>query len=123
MSMMRRPSLSASTPGLDRFGIWEGFTKSIQAAFFADEIREQREKKGWSVEKAAQRAGMTVEAWKAVENGHLPQTWKEVCALAEGIDEERMLMASRMLDTIRYVGPEARLRTLCRRRRPRRCGE
>ena len=96
------------TPRLNCY-IWLDFTKSIQAASFADEIREQREKKGRPVEEAAERAGMTVEAWKAIENGHMPQTWKEVCALAEGLGESRFTLGSLVIRHAAAWGPEGDL--------------
>ena len=50
---------------------------------------------------AARRAGMTVDVWEAIEAGWVPQTWEQVCSLAEGLKETRLVMASLVL---RYAG-------------------
>lgn len=57
------------------------------ARFFGHMIRTNREKKG-SIAKIAARAGMTVEEWKALEEGQIPTTVEQLQAIATALDKE-----------------------------------
>ena len=46
------------------------------------------------MEKAAERAGISVEEWQAVEAGQVPESWEQLCAVGEGLGEKRVIMAS-----------------------------
>jgi hypothetical protein len=93
MSMTISPSLPVFD--VDRLcrGVW--------GALFGQEIQGLRRDKRLSLVKSARRAGMTVAAWEAIEAGQVPQTWEQVCSLAEGLKKSRMVMASLV---IRYAG-------------------
>jgi transcriptional regulator with XRE-family HTH domain len=57
------------------------------ARFFGRLIRETRERKG-SIEKIAERAGMTVEEWTALEAGQaLPKTLEQLTAISVALDK------------------------------------
>jgi len=86
MSMSCSPSFSASFAQTLCHKVW--------GALFGEEIEAIREEKGLSVDEAARRAGVTAAAWEAVEAGRAPQSWEQVCALAEGLGESRLEMAS-----------------------------
>ena len=92
MSMVLLPYLLASdTPGLCR-RIW--------GALFGQDIQNLREEKRLSLKGTAGRAGMTVAEWEAIEAGQVPQTWEQICAMARGLRESRLVMASLV---IRYA--------------------
>jgi len=93
MSMSFSPSRPAFD--VDRACRW------VWGTLFGEHIQGIREEKGLSLEEAALRAGMTVEQWEAVEAGQVPETWEQVCAMAEGLGETRLVMASLV---IRYSG-------------------
>ena len=86
MSMINSPSLPDLFP--------EDFNRKVWAILFGQDIQGMRGEKGMSVKKAARRAGMTVEEWEAIEAGRVPETWEQVCAMAESLEESRVSMAS-----------------------------
>ena len=88
-------SLASSFQDPDRFcrGVW--------GVLFGEEIQLRREERGLSVEEAAERAGLSPEVWQAIEAGQVPESWQELCAVAEGLGEKRVVMASLV---IRYAG-------------------
>lgn len=52
---------------------------------------------GLSLEETARRAGMTVEQWDAIEAGRVPETWQQICAMAKGLKQSRVMLASRVI--------------------------
>jgi len=93
MSMSFSPSPSA-------FDV-DGLCRKVWAILFGEEIQGIREEKGISLDEAAGRAGMTVAEWEAVEAGRVPRTWEQVCAMAVGLRERRLELASLV---VRYSG-------------------
>lgn len=83
-------------PSLPAFDV-DGICRRLWGALFGQDIQGIREDKHLSVEKAARRAGMTVAAWEAIEAGRVPETWEQICSLAEGLKESRLEMASLVL--------------------------
>lgn len=77
------------------------FRRGVWGMLFGEEIRLRREERGLSVEEAASRAGFPTENWKAMEAGQAPESWDQLCAVAEGLGEKRVVMASLV---IRYAG-------------------
>jgi transcriptional regulator with XRE-family HTH domain len=75
--------------------------RKVWGILFGEEIQAIRQEKGLLLEQAARRAGITPAAWQAVEAGRVPQSWVQVCAMAEGLGESRLEMASLV---IRYSG-------------------
>jgi DNA-binding XRE family transcriptional regulator len=80
-------------PGHFRRGVW--------GALFGEEIQLRREERGISIEDAAERAGLSIENWQDLEAGQVPESWEQLCALAKGLGEKRVVMASLV---IRYAG-------------------
>ena len=68
---------------------------------FGEEIGLRREERGLSVEAAAERAGLSDDEWQDIEAGQVPESWRQLCALDEGLGEKRVVMASLV---IRYAG-------------------
>ena len=89
MSMMFLPSILACDV--------KGACCRIWGALFGQDIQNLREEKRLSLEETAGRAGMTVAEWEAIEAGQVPQTWEQVCAMAKGLRESRLEMASLVL--------------------------
>jgi DNA-binding XRE family transcriptional regulator len=89
MSMISSPFLPDLFP--------EDFNRNVWAILFGQDIEGMRKKKGMSVKKAARRAGMTVKQWVAIEAGKVLETQEQVCALAEGLEESQVSMASIVL--------------------------
>jgi transcriptional regulator with XRE-family HTH domain len=76
-------------------------TRKVWGLLFGEDIQGVRESKGLSVEETAGRAGMTFEQWEAVEAGKVPETWEQICVMAKGLGESRLVLASLV---IRYSG-------------------
>lgn len=91
---MSSSSTSIPTPGFDNL------SRTVWGMFFGEEIHYLREQKEVSIEETACRAGMTVEQWEAIETGRVPRTWKQICAMAKGLRESRLMVASLV---IRYA--------------------
>ena len=79
----------------------ERFSRGIWGVLFGEEIQLRREERGLSVEEAAGRAGLAAPDWQAIEDGRVPESWEQLCAVAEGLGEKRVVMASLV---IRYAG-------------------
>jgi DNA-binding XRE family transcriptional regulator len=79
----------------------ECFHRGVWGALFGEEIQLRREERGLSIEDAAERAGLSVEKWQDMEAGQVPESWQQLCAVAEGLGEKRVVMASLV---IRYAG-------------------
>jgi len=79
----------------------ERIHRSLWGVLFGEEIGLRREERGLSVEEAAERAGLSAGEWRAIEAGQVPESWQELCAVAEGLGEKRVVMASLV---IRYAG-------------------
>lgn len=77
------------------------FRRGLWGVLFGQEIQLQREERGLSVEDAASRAGLSTQNWRAMEAGQVPETGEQLCAVAEGLGEKRVVMASLV---IRYAG-------------------
>ena len=79
----------------------ERFRRGVWGMLFGEEIQLRREERGLSVEEAAERAGLSAAAWQDIEAGQAPESWEQLCAVAEGLGEKRVVMASLV---IRYAG-------------------
>lgn len=79
----------------------ERFRRGLWGVLFGEEIQLRREERGLSVEEAAELAGLSVEDWQAIEEGQVPESWVQLCAVGEGLGEKRVVMASLV---IRYAG-------------------
>ena len=79
----------------------ERFHRGLWGVLFGEEIQLRREERSLSVEEAAERAGLSAADWQAVEDGQVPDSWERLCAVAEGLGEKRVVMASLV---IRYAG-------------------
>jgi transcriptional regulator with XRE-family HTH domain len=93
MSMQYLPSSPAFSTQFPFRKLWGGL--------FGEEIQAIRQEKDLSLEEVARRAGITPAAWQAVEAGTVPQSWVQLCAMAEGLGESRLVLASLV---IRYSG-------------------
>jgi transcriptional regulator with XRE-family HTH domain len=71
--------------------------RKVWAALFGEHIQGIREEKGISIEEAARRAGMTVAEWVAIEASRVPESWEQICAIAKGLKEKRVAVASLVL--------------------------
>jgi len=80
----------------------ERFRRGVWGVLFGQEIQLRREERGLSLENAAERAGLSTEEWQDMEAGQVvPESWKQLCAVAKGLGEKRVVMASLV---IRYAG-------------------
>jgi DNA-binding XRE family transcriptional regulator len=79
----------------------ERFRRGIWGVLFGEAIQLRREEKGLSIEEAAGRAGLSSQDWETMEAGQVPESWPQLCAVAEGLGEKRVVMASLV---IRYAG-------------------
>ena len=79
----------------------ERFRRGVWGVLFGEEIELRREERGLSLEEAASRAGLSPEEWEDIEAGQVPESWQQLCALADGLGEKRVVMASLV---IRYAG-------------------
>ena len=79
----------------------EHFGRGVWGTLFGEEIYLRRQERGLSIEQAAERAGLSSEEWQAIEYGHVPESWDQLCAVAEGLGEKRVIMAYLV---IRYAG-------------------
>jgi len=79
----------------------ERFHRGVWGVLFGEEIQLRRQEQGISIEDAAERAGLSVEQWQEMETGQVPESWQQLCAVAEGLGEKRVEMASLV---IRYAG-------------------
>jgi hypothetical protein len=87
---MSRTSSLASSFFLDP----EHFHRGVWGVLFGEEIQFRRQERGLSIENAAEQAGNSVEEWQAIEAGQVPECWEQLCAVGEGLGEERVIMAS-----------------------------
>jgi len=101
MSMVSLPS--SPVFDVDRLcrGVW--------GVLFGEEIECSRQEKALAIKEAAARAGITVEEWEAIEAGHVPESWEQLCRVGEGLGESRTAMAALV---IRYAGAWERGRGL-----------
>ena len=72
----------------------ECFRRGVWGVLFGEEIQFRRQERRLSMEEAAERAGISVEEWQAVEAGQVPESWEQLCAVGEGLGEKRVIMAS-----------------------------
>ena len=72
----------------------EHFSLGVWGVLFGEEIQFRRQERGFSIEDAAERAGNSVEEWRAIEAGQVPELWEQLCAVGDGLGEERLTMAS-----------------------------
>jgi len=72
----------------------ECFRRGFWGVLFGEELQLQRQKRGLSIENAAERAGNSVEEWQAIEAGQVPESWEQLCAVGEGLGEKKIVMAS-----------------------------
>src|SRR3954451_19102114 len=79
----------------------ERFHRGVWGVLFGEEIQLRRLERGISIEDAAGRAGLSIEEWQDMEAGQVPESWHQLCAVAEGLGETRVEMASLV---IRYAG-------------------
>ena len=79
----------------------ERFHRGVWGVLFGEEIQLRRQERGISIEDAAERAGFSIEEWQDMEAGQVPESWQQLCAVAEGLRETRVEMASLV---IRYAG-------------------
>ncbi len=75
----------------------QGLCRKVWGALFGQDIQNLREEKRLSLGDAARGAGMTVADWEAIEAGQVPKTWEQICAMARGLKESRVSLASIVL--------------------------
>jgi len=68
--------------------------QGVWGALFGEEIQLRRQERGLSIEDAAERAGLSIEEWQDMEAGQVPESWQQLCAVAKGLGEKRVEMAS-----------------------------
>jgi DNA-binding XRE family transcriptional regulator len=79
----------------------ERFRRGVWGVLFGEEIELRREERGLSIEEVARRAGLSPDEWEDIEGGRVPESWQQLCAVADGLGEKRVVMASLV---IRYAG-------------------
>ena len=72
----------------------ERFRRGSWGVLFGEEIQFRRQKRGLSIEDAAERSGNSVKEWEAMEAGQVPETWEQLCAFGKGLGEKKLVMAS-----------------------------
>jgi hypothetical protein len=59
--------------------------------------------------RTAERAGLSIENWQDLEAGRVPESWDQLCALAQGLGEKRVVMGSLVIlqrvQTISFAAP------------------
>ena len=73
------------------------FRREAWGHLFGSLLRDAREERGRSVEQAAEAAGMEVAEWEAVEAGQVPASRELIHRMAEGLEVDRMGVASLVL--------------------------
>ena len=77
MSMMFSPSLPTSRTNLGH--------RLVCARLLGEHIRVARTRDGRPLEKIAPMAALTVPEWEAIEAGQVPDTWEQICLIAEAL--------------------------------------
>jgi transcriptional regulator with XRE-family HTH domain len=73
------------------------FGRQAWGRTFGSLVRDARVEKGRTVEQAAAASGMEVAEWNAVEAGRVPENWEQARRMAEGLQTDRMGMATLVL--------------------------
>lgn len=82
---MHRPMSSNEPPSLIRIARASGVEAAVEPLNLGTRVRQLRKDRGWTLEQAAQKAGLARSTLSKIENGQMSPTYEALKKLAEGL--------------------------------------